>query len=133
MLKEVRGILASWKREKNREAYDESVKTAQAALVKGYYDEAERQANLALVSQPGDQAALQILSRAKENRVAREAEMDVEPATALTVSRVQFQASRSGLGDEPGFSSPVLHLPMLRLIIEFEVAGPGDLKPSQFL
>ena len=44
-----------------------------------------------------------------------------------------FQASRSGLGDEPGFSSPVLHFPMLRVVVEFEVAGSGYLKPSQFM
>ena len=44
-----------------------------------------------------------------------------------------FEASRSGLGDEPDLASPIFDFPMLRLIIEFEVAGPGYLKPSQFL
>ena len=51
----------------------------------------------------------------------------------LQVLVFPFEASRSGLGDEPGFSSPVPHFPMLRLVIEFEVAGPGYLKPSQFM
>ena len=68
MLKEVRGILASWKREKNREAYDESVKTAQAALVKGDYDEAERQAKRALDLWQEDRAAVELISRAVEGR-----------------------------------------------------------------
>ena len=44
-----------------------------------------------------------------------------------------FQASRSGLGDEPDLASAVLYFPMLRPVIEFEVAGPGYLKLSQFM
>ena len=44
-----------------------------------------------------------------------------------------FEASRSGLGDEPDLASPIFDFPMLRPVIEFEVAGPGYLKPSQFM
>ena len=44
-----------------------------------------------------------------------------------------FQASGSGLGDEPDLASAVLYFPMLRVVVELEVAGSGYLKPSQFM
>ena len=51
----------------------------------------------------------------------------------MQVLLLPIQANRSGLGDEPGLSYPVLHFPMLRVVVEFEVAGAGYLKPSQFM
>jgi hypothetical protein len=51
----------------------------------------------------------------------------------LQVLVFPFEADRTGLGDEPGFSSAVLYFPMLRVVVEFEVAGSGYLKPSQFM
>ena len=44
-----------------------------------------------------------------------------------------LQASGSGPGDEPELASAVLYLPMLRLVVEFDIAGPGDLKPAEFM
>ena len=79
-------LLSQAVRNKRQKEFDNAMAAANAALARGNHDEAERQANLALKGQPGDQAALQILSQAKENRVARESEMDLEPPTAPTSS-----------------------------------------------
>ena len=51
----------------------------------------------------------------------------------LQVGLLPLQAGRSGLGDEPDLASPVLYLPMLRSVVEFDVAGPGDLKLAEFM
>ena len=51
----------------------------------------------------------------------------------MQVLLLPIQANRSGLGDEPDLASAVLYFPMLRVVVEFEVAGPGYLKPSQFM
>ena len=51
----------------------------------------------------------------------------------LQVGLLPLQAGRPGFGDEPDFASPVLHLPMLRGVVEFDVAGPGDFKPADFM
>ncbi len=44
-----------------------------------------------------------------------------------------LQARSTRLGDKPDFVLPVLHFPMLRGVVEFDVAGPGDLKPAEFM
>jgi len=46
---------------------------------------------------------------------------------------VPIQTGNTGFGNEPDFVSPVLHFPMLRGVVEFEVASPGDLEPAQFM
>ena len=44
-----------------------------------------------------------------------------------------LHAGRSRFGDEPGPAFPVLHFPMLRGVVEFDVAGPVDFKPAEFM
>ena len=44
-----------------------------------------------------------------------------------------LQTGGSGLGEETNMASPVLYLPLLRGVVEFDVAGPGDLKPAKFV
>jgi len=44
-----------------------------------------------------------------------------------------LQASGSGPGDEPELASAVLHFPLLRLVVEFDIAGSGDLKAADFI
>jgi hypothetical protein len=53
--------------------------------------------------------------------------------TLVAGSFAPISGRQIGTCDEPGFSSSIFHFPMLRLVIEFEVAGPGHLKPSQFM
>ena len=55
------------------------------------------------------------------------------PLIWVKVLLFPFKASSSGLGDKPDLASPVLHLPMLRGVVEFDVAGPGDFEPAQFM
>ena len=51
----------------------------------------------------------------------------------LQVLFFPLQARRPGLGDEPDLASPVFHFPMLSGVVEFEVAGPMDLKSAEFM
>ena len=46
----------------------------------------------------------------------------------LQVLLFPLQAGGSVLGEETHVTSPVLYLPLLRAVVEFDVAGPGDLK-----
>jgi hypothetical protein len=56
---------------------------------------------------------------------------DVSPN--LQVLMLPFQASRTRPGDKPDPSSPVLHFPMLRKVVEFDVGGTLDFKPAKFM
>jgi hypothetical protein len=51
----------------------------------------------------------------------------------LQVLFLPLQAGRSGPGDEPDLASAVLHFPLLRGVVEFDVAGSGDFKPTEFM
>jgi hypothetical protein len=51
----------------------------------------------------------------------------------LQVLLFPLQASRSGFGDKPDPASPVLHFPLLSRVVEFEVAGPSNLKLAEFI
>jgi len=44
-----------------------------------------------------------------------------------------FEASSTGLGDEPNPAFPVNNLPMLRDVVEFDGAGPSDFEPPEFI
>jgi len=44
-----------------------------------------------------------------------------------------LQTGGSSFGDEPDPASPVLHFPLLGGVVEFDVAGPGDFKPAEFM
>jgi hypothetical protein len=51
----------------------------------------------------------------------------------LQVLLFPLQTSGSGFGEVAHVASPVLYLPLLRGVVEFDVAGPGDLKPADFM
>ena len=44
-----------------------------------------------------------------------------------------LQAGRPGFGDEPDLAFPVDYFPMLGGVVEFDVAGPMDFKPAEFM
>ena len=44
-----------------------------------------------------------------------------------------LQASGSGPGEEADPASAALHLPLLRGIVEFDVGGPEDFEPAEFM
>ena len=44
-----------------------------------------------------------------------------------------LKANRPGPGAEPDFASPVHYFPMLSGVVEFDVAGPVDFKPAEFM
>ena len=44
-----------------------------------------------------------------------------------------LQTGGSGLGEETNVAFPVDYLPLLSGVFEFDVAGPGDLKPAEFM
>jgi hypothetical protein len=49
------------------------------------------------------------------------------------VPLLPLQANRPRFGYEPDFAFPVLHFPMLRKVVEFDVADPRDLQAAQFM
>ena len=52
----------------------------------------------------------------------------------LQVALFPPQASRPRFGgDESDLALPVLHFPMLRGIVEFDVGGPVDFEPAEFM
>ncbi len=51
----------------------------------------------------------------------------------LKVLLFPFQASISGPGEEPDLIFPVDYFPMLRGVVEFDVAGAVDLQPAEFM
>lgn len=51
----------------------------------------------------------------------------------LQVLLLPLQARGTGPGKESDFSAPILYFPMLRGVVEFEVGGSGDLKPTEFV
>jgi hypothetical protein len=51
----------------------------------------------------------------------------------LQVLLFPLQTSGSGLGDEPAPAFVILYFPMLCKVVEFDVAGPGDFKPAEFM
>ena len=51
----------------------------------------------------------------------------------LQVGLLPLQTSSAGLGDEPDLASAVPYLPLLRGVVEFEVAGPGDFKAAKLM
>ena len=44
-----------------------------------------------------------------------------------------LQTGSTGLGEEPDLAFLVLYLPLLRGVVEFNGAGPGDLKPAELM
>jgi hypothetical protein len=42
-------------------------------------------------------------------------------------------AGSYGFSDKPDPASLVLHFPMLRGVVKFDVAEPGDFKPANFM
>jgi hypothetical protein len=53
--------------------------------------------------------------------------------SGLHVLLFPLQASRTGYGKEPEPASPVDSLPMLRGMVEFESAGPGDFDSAKLM
>ena len=51
----------------------------------------------------------------------------------LQVNLLPLQENCSGPGKEADLAFPVANLPLFRGVVEFDVAGPGDLKPSKFM
>ena len=51
----------------------------------------------------------------------------------LQVDLLPLQACTTRPGDEPDLAFSVNYLPMLRGVVEFDVAGPGDLKLADFM
>ena|ERR1039457_4973606 len=51
----------------------------------------------------------------------------------LQVLPFPLQTGSTRFGKEPNPAFPVLHFPMLRAVVEFDVAGPVDLKPAEFM
>jgi hypothetical protein len=51
----------------------------------------------------------------------------------LQVLFLPLQAGRSGPGEEAYIAFAVDYLPLLRGVVEFDVAGSGDFKPAEFM
>ena len=51
----------------------------------------------------------------------------------LQVLLLPLQAGGSGPGDEANLAFPVLHFPILSGVVEFDVGGPVDFKPAEFM
>jgi hypothetical protein len=59
--------------------------------------------------------------------------MEKANSIGLQVLLLPLQTSRSRLGDEPDSASPVLQFLLLGGVVEFEVGGPMDFKPADFV
>jgi len=44
-----------------------------------------------------------------------------------------LQTGSSGFGDELDLAPAVFDFPLLRGVVEFDVAGPSDFKPAEFV
>ena len=44
-----------------------------------------------------------------------------------------LQTSSTGFGKKPGPAFPVDHLPFLIGVVEFDVGGPGNFEPAEFV
>jgi hypothetical protein len=51
----------------------------------------------------------------------------------LQIHIFPLQAGGSGPGKEADLASEVLDFPMLSGVVEFDVAGPMDFKPAEFM
>ena len=51
----------------------------------------------------------------------------------LRVLLLPLRAGRSGPGEKPHFALPILYLPMLSGVVEFDVGGTVDLQPAKFM
>jgi hypothetical protein len=51
----------------------------------------------------------------------------------LQVGLLPLQTDGAGPGNEPDFASAVFDFPMLRGVVEFDLAGPGDLQPAKLM
>jgi hypothetical protein len=51
----------------------------------------------------------------------------------LQVLLFPLQASRTGFGEEPDLAFPVDYLPLLRVVVEFNSAGPGDFELAKLM
>ena len=51
----------------------------------------------------------------------------------MQVLLLPLQAGRSRLGEEPDFAFPILDFPLLSGVVEFDVGGPVDFEPAEFM
>jgi hypothetical protein len=51
----------------------------------------------------------------------------------LQILLFPLQTSGSTPGEEGSLASAVFYFPILSSVVEFDVAGPGDFKPPEFM
>jgi hypothetical protein len=51
----------------------------------------------------------------------------------LQILLFPLQTGSTGFGDKPYLASRVSYFPLLRGVVEFDVGGPGDFKPAEFM